>query len=1093
MSASDGVSSEAPLSLPDVEVTVDVVRGITLTMALLSSEGVVEGTLGAIGPSCPLWTVLYDYEATGEDELSLRRGEVVEVLSKDAAVSGDDGWWTGKIRHQLGIFPANYVTYQPGRYQHQLGLLDKSGHQAQSLAMNDGTPVGGGDHVGSVAEIDFQHLELQEIIGVGGFGKVYRAIWKGEEVAVKAARRDPDEDIEATTENVRQEAKLFSMLKHPNIIELRGVSLKEPNLCLVMEFARGGPLNRALSGASSISSGNPWGRRIPPHILVNWAVQIASGMLYLHEEAIVSILHRDLKSSNILLLEKIENDDIHNKTLKITDFGLAREWNRTTKMSAAGTYAWMAPEVIKSSMFSKGSDIWSYGVLLWELLTGEVPYRGIDGLAVAYGVAVNKLTLPIPSTCPEPFAKLMKECWAQDPHIRPSFTLILQQLTAIEEVVITEMPQESFHSMQDNWKLEIQQIFDELRTKENELRSREEELTRAALHQKSQEELLKRREQQLAEREIDVLERELNILIFQLNQEKPNVKKRKGKFKKSRLKLKDGHRISLPSDFQHKITVQASPNLDKRRSLNSNSSSPPSSPPIIPRLRAIQLITKTDPSTANGQRNSIYVYQQDVDITSECKLPSGFKKKVTSDESNRTWGRSTACHQEEFEDLKRSFKKKGCTWGPNSVQTKERTDCKERIRPLSDGSSPWSTLLMKNQKGVPLASLFMDQEQKLSLESLETKRPKQLKPSNQSYIDLPLGKDGQGLSSAEQESFEDETPASSANSTPQMTPTNSFGKTLQRRRTDSVLYRCAVLLASVPLGLDIRELNRSQVPDEVLPKEEKKKRDGLFQRASKFRRSASPVRLQSKKEETHIPSLSPCESTVNLLSMSSVSTKCLLQSDSEDAIVSTSPKNGDVPVKCFLPESPVSRRKHKVNIDPSADSNLPSPSLPLKQETQHVANTSSPKGRVLGHRRTMSDGNPFHSTTNGFDGGASEILQVPSLQQRNFYSDPLPEKQGMINIIPRPRPSFLRSRIDPWQAVPRSATSNCFEKDNSEVIRGSKANSLRDPEERTKSRMPCLLDIDVEGQNSDCTVPLCRIKNKACRPSIYELEREFLS
>lgn len=72
-------------------------------------------------------------------------------------------------------------------------------------------------------------------------------------------------------------------------------------------------------------------------------------------------------------------------------------------------------------------------------------------------------------------------------------------------------------------------------------------MTRAALQQKSQEELLKRREQQLAEREIDVLERELNIMIFQLNQEKPNVKKRKGKFKRSRLKLKDGHRISLPS------------------------------------------------------------------------------------------------------------------------------------------------------------------------------------------------------------------------------------------------------------------------------------------------------------------------------------------------------------------------------------------------------------------------------------------------------------------------------------------------------------------------------------------------------------------
>lgn len=77
------------------------------------------------------------------------------------------------------------------------------------------------------------------------------------------------------------------MLKHPNIIALRGVCLKEPTLCLIMEFARGGSLNRVLSG-----------KRIPPDILVNWAVQIVRGMNYLHDEAIVPIIHRDLKSSN---------------------------------------------------------------------------------------------------------------------------------------------------------------------------------------------------------------------------------------------------------------------------------------------------------------------------------------------------------------------------------------------------------------------------------------------------------------------------------------------------------------------------------------------------------------------------------------------------------------------------------------------------------------------------------------------------------------------------------------------------------------------------------------------------------------------------
>uniref|UniRef100_A0A671SIJ9 mitogen-activated protein kinase kinase kinase n=1 Tax=Sinocyclocheilus anshuiensis TaxID=1608454 RepID=A0A671SIJ9_9TELE len=426
--------------------------------------------------------------------------------------------------------------------------------------------------------IDFSELALEEMIGVGGFGKVYRAIWKGKEVAVKAARRDPDEDVSQTLESVHQEAKLFAMLRHPNIMGLLGVCLQEPNLCLVMEYARGGPLNWALAG-----------KRIPPHTLVDWAVQIARAMLYLHCQAIVPVIHRDLKSSNILILERVENEDLSNKTLKVTDFGLAREWHRTTKMSAAGTYAWMAPEVIRSSTFSKGSDVWSYGVLLWELLTREVPFRGIDGLAVAYGVAMNKLSLPIPSTCPEPFSRLMEDCWNVDPHARPPFTSILDQLMAIEESGFFEMPAESFQSLQDDWKLEVQEMFDQLRAKEKELRSWEEELSRAAVQQKYQEEALRRREQELAEREIHILERELNVIIHQLYQEKPRVQNHHGKFRHSRLKLHDGNRISLPSDFQHKITVQASPSLDRRWSLLCSNSTPPNSPPVLPRLRAIQL------------------------------------------------------------------------------------------------------------------------------------------------------------------------------------------------------------------------------------------------------------------------------------------------------------------------------------------------------------------------------------------------------------------------------------------------------------------------------------------------------------------------
>lgn len=213
-----------------------------------------------------LWTAIFDYEARREDELTLRRGILVEVLSTDAHISGDEGWWTGRVGNKVGIFPSNFVT-------------------------NDiNSSVASGLHnipTNRPFEIDFDELQLEEVIGVGGFGKVYRGIWNNEEVAVKAARQDPDEPVSATIESVRQEAKVFWLLDHVNIAALKGVCLKEPNLCLVIEYAAGGSLNRIL-----------FGRRIPPDVLVDWAVQIARGMHYLHEESPIPLIHRDLKSSN---------------------------------------------------------------------------------------------------------------------------------------------------------------------------------------------------------------------------------------------------------------------------------------------------------------------------------------------------------------------------------------------------------------------------------------------------------------------------------------------------------------------------------------------------------------------------------------------------------------------------------------------------------------------------------------------------------------------------------------------------------------------------------------------------------------------------
>lgn len=185
-------------------------------------------------------------------------------------------------------------------------------------------------------------------------------------------------------------------------------------------------------------------------------------------------------------------------------------------------------------------------------------------------------------------------------------------------------------------------------------------------------------------------------------------------------------------------------------------------------------------------------------------------------------------------------------------------------------------------------------------------KPKQLKFPNQVYIDLPLWRDeqqpqsssgnnglgdpgvGAGSSGGLPETPDDPsttTSTSSASTTPQLTPTNSLKRASARRKTDSALYGCGTLLASVVLGYDIREAIKNAAPGEESepPKEEKKKKEGLFQRATRFRRSTSPPGIRPRKED--LASNHNATQAVNLVSMSAImecnSTKCLLQPEAE--------------------------------------------------------------------------------------------------------------------------------------------------------------------------------------------------------------------
>ena len=244
-------------------------------MMQLDSSAVEDSTNqeDAIDIKIEFATVIYHYLAKEDDELNLKVGDIIEVVSKDKAVSGDDGWWYGKKPgdKECKVFPANYV------------ILETQNKNIIQKHSSFRTPIDNR----RIPEIDFETLDLKQLIGVGGFGRVWRAIWEKQECAVKVARIDAGDDPEVAAANVEKEARMFTMLSHSNIVALLAVCRKPPNLCLVMEFAAGGALNRLLTQ-----------RKLPPEVLLDWALQIAKGMQYLHNEAFLQVIHRDLKSSN---------------------------------------------------------------------------------------------------------------------------------------------------------------------------------------------------------------------------------------------------------------------------------------------------------------------------------------------------------------------------------------------------------------------------------------------------------------------------------------------------------------------------------------------------------------------------------------------------------------------------------------------------------------------------------------------------------------------------------------------------------------------------------------------------------------------------
>ncbi|KAJ1692581.1 hypothetical protein LUZ63_009279 [Rhynchospora breviuscula] len=268
-------------------------------------------------------------------------------------------------------------------------------------------------------EIDVKCLIFGKKVASGTYGDLYRGSYFGQDVAIKVIKNDRLSDD--MLREFRQEVYILRKVRHKNVVQFIGACTKPPSLCIVTEFMSGGSLYEHLHKHKAVI-------KLPS--LIRIALDIAKGMDYLHQH---NIIHRDLKTANILIDEK--------ETVKIADFGVARVKSSSGIMTAeTGTYRWMAPEVIEHKQYDQKADVFSFGVVLWELLTQKVPYEYLTPLQAAIGVVQKGLRPVIPKGTNPKLTELMEKCWRQDPVKRPDFARIVEylQLIANEDGVKTD-------------------------------------------------------------------------------------------------------------------------------------------------------------------------------------------------------------------------------------------------------------------------------------------------------------------------------------------------------------------------------------------------------------------------------------------------------------------------------------------------------------------------------------------------------------------------------------------------------------------------------------------------------------------------------
>jgi len=436
------------------------------------------------GAHTKTFVALYDYDARTDEDLSFKKGEHLEIIND---TQGD--WWfaRSKATKMEGYIPSNYVAKlksieaEPWYFgkikrieaekklllvqnEHGAFLIRDSESRRNdfSLSVRDGDTVKhyrirqldeGGffiarrttfrtlqelvDHYSRDAdglcvnlrkpcvqiekpvtadlshstrdqwEIDRSSLKFVRKLGHGQFGEVWEGLWNNTTpVAIKSLKQgtmDPRDFL--------AEAQIMKKLRHPKLIQLYAVCTLEEPIYIITELMKHGSLLEFLQGK---------GRTLKMPQLIDMSAQIAAGMAYLEGQ---NYIHRDLAARNVLVGE--------NNIVKIADFGLARlikEDEYEARVGARFPIKWTAPEAANYSKFSIKSDVWSFGILLTELVTyGRIPYPGMTNAEVLHQVE-HGYRMQIPPNCPRALYEIMLECWHKDPLKRPTFETLQWKL-----------------------------------------------------------------------------------------------------------------------------------------------------------------------------------------------------------------------------------------------------------------------------------------------------------------------------------------------------------------------------------------------------------------------------------------------------------------------------------------------------------------------------------------------------------------------------------------------------------------------------------------------------------------------------------------